>query len=533
MTPIPDEALLPPKFTIKLLETISEQNQEEVPTSNAQEISACHLASRINIENRSTNHSEDTKGSTMKYIPPSVEHEPSLCPQLRDHLGNEADYIDSDLPPRDWIPIPDAFRVQLVENKRVTPEDHWQDVRLLTIHMEKENEYEPGDTITIFPKNFPEDVQTLIDLMGWQEVADKPLKFVATSPDFFADPHLVTLPTGIYPLRNSTLRHLLTHNLDITAIPNPFFFQYISHFTSDPTHKERLLEFSNSAFRDEYYDYATRPRRSILEVLADFPTVKLPFKDVPSLFPAIRGRDFSICSGGLGSQVPRPHHLPKSEPDHLHKVQLLVAIVKYKTVLRKIRQGLCSRYISSLQPDTVLNVKLNNNPGFYSIPRMHPELPVVMVAGGTGVAPCRSLVWERAKLMTMRSPRDDLVPVGENILIYGGRNKDKDFFFKEEWASTAFRTEVLTAFSRDQRQKIYVQDVVRREGKKLVKLIMEQKALVYVCGSSGSMPKAVREALLNAIMEHGNIPGQRTPREYAEAFLGDMEKKGSYFQETW
>ena len=469
----------------------------------------------------------------MKYIPPPVEREAALCPQLNDHLEDEVDPVDSSLPPRDWIPIADAFRVRFVENKRVTPEDHWQDVRLLTIHMEKENQYEPGDTITIFPKNFPEDVQALIDLMGWEDAADKPLRFEAASPDFFADPHLVTLPAGVFPLQNSTLRQLLTHNLDITAIPKPFFFQHISHFTEDLAHKERLLEFSNTAFRDEYYDYATRPRRSMLEVLADFPTVKLPFKDVPSLFPAIRGREFSICSGGLGSQVPRPPHIPKSEPDHLHKVQLLVAIVKYKTVLRKIRQGLCSRYIASLRPDTILNVKLNSNLGFYNIPSMNPELPVVMVAGGTGVAPCRSLVWERAKLMIEKSPRDNRDPVGENVLIYGGRNKDKDFFFKEEWASTVFRTQVLTAFSRDQRQKVYVQDVVRREGAKLVKLIVEQKALVYVCGSSGNMPKAVREALLDAIVEHGDVPDQKAPRDYAEAYLGDMEKRGYYIQETW
>ena len=532
MTPIPDEVLLPPKFTIRLLEATSGQNQLGNYPSTVQGNSAHELPSSIDINNHSAN--SDTKDAMMKYIPPQAEHEPGLCPQIRDHLEDEFDPSDSKLPPKAWIPIPEAFRVQLIENKRVTPEDHWQDVRLLTIHMEKENEYWPGDTITVFPKNFPEDVQTLINLMDWQAVADIPLKFEATSPDFFADPHFVTLPTGIYPVKNCTLRDLLIHNLDITAIPKPFFFQYISHFTSDPTHKERLLEFSNSAYRDEYYDYATRPRRSILEVLADFPTVKLPFQHAPSLFPVIRGRDFSICSGGLGSQVPRSTRTSKDEPDRLHKVQLLVAIVKYQTVLKKIRQGLCSRYIASLQPDTLLNIKLNNNVGFYRTPCQQPELPVVMIAAGTGVAPCRSLVWERAKVTAERGPHDDSPKVGENVLIYGGRNKTKDFFFKDEWASTALQTQVFTAFSRDQRQKIYVQDVIRKQGQKLAQLVLEQQALVYVCGSSGNMPKAVRESLLDVIIEYGGDGlGKEVTREFAEKFLGEMEKKGHYIQETW
>lgn len=530
MTPIPQEVLLPPKFILKLLETISEQDHQEGSIIPGKDISTQWLQSKIN--NLSPTNSE-VDASTMLYTPPTVVDEPTLCPQLREPLDGQVDPVDSKLPSPDWIPIPEAFRVKLVENQRVTPPNHWQDVRLLTLYMESENEYEPGDTITIYPKNFPEDVQTLIDLMEWNKVADEPLKFEATYPNFMADPLFATSPTGLYPLKNSTLRQLLTHNLDITAIPKPFFFQHIAHYTSDPTHKERLLEFGNSVFRDEYYDYATRPRRSILEVLADFPSIKLPFNDVASLFPLIRGRQFSICSGGLGSQVDRPTNLSKKEPDRLIKVQLLVAIVKYKTVLRKIRQGLCSRYIASLKPDTFLNIKLNVSEAFYKIPRQSPEYPIVMVAAGTGVAPCRSLIWERAKTMTNRGLRNDDPPIGSNILIYGGRNKDADYFFKEEWASAALRTQVLTAFSRDQKEKIYVQDVVKREGKRLVDAICN-RGVVYVCGSSGNMPRAVREAFLRAIVEFGGERlGVSVDWDHAEKMLEGMEKGGFYVQETW
>lgn len=466
----------------------------------------------------------------MLYVPPPAANEPAICPQVRAPLDAEAESVDSGSPSSRWIPIPDAFRVWFVENKRVTPESHWQDVRLLTLHMEAEGGYEPGDTITIFPKNFPEDVQKFIDLMDWNHIADEPLKFETISPNFLADPLFVPLPAGLYPLKNSTLRQLLTHNLDITAIPKPYFFQYISFYTEDETHKERLREFADSAYRDEYYDYATRPRRSILEVLADFDSVKLPFTEVASAIPVIRGRQFSICSGGLGSQVGRPVHQSKKEPDQLIKVQLLVAIVKYQTVLKKVRQGLCSRYIASLQPNTLLNVKMTVSETFYKLPHKSPHLPVVMVAAGTGIAPCRSLIWERAKIMSMRDLHNFDYPVGPNTLIYGGRNKKADYFFSEEWRSAALRTDVMTAFSRDQKEKIYVQDVIRREGQRMVEAI-KQGAVIYVCGSSGNMPKAVRETFIWVVMKFWGEHG--TDREHAEKVIVELEKKGAYVQETW
>ena len=168
---------------------------------------------------------------------------------------------------------------------------------------------------------------------------------------------------------------------------------------------------------------------------------------------------------------------------------------------------------------------------FYEKSRLFPELPVIMIAAGTGIAPCRSLIWERASVMLNRPIDSDRPPIGPNLLIYGGRNKTADFYFREEWASTALRTEVMTAFSRDQKEKIYVQDVVRREGKRLVELI-KKYGVVYVCGSSGNMPKAVKEAFVSALLEFGGpeIDGRR---EQAERWLEEMEKAGYYIQETW
>lgn len=154
-----------------------------------------------------------------------------------------------------------------------------------------------------------------------------------------------------------------------------------------------------------------------------------------------------------------------------------------------------------------------------------------MIAPGTGVAPCRALILERARLAY--STGYDCV--GTNVLFFGGRNKNADFFYNDEFSMSSLRTNVFTAFSRDQKEKIYVQDVIRQQGKKLIKLLREQ-AVVFVCGSSGKMPEAVRQALLDVMVEGGG-PWEPSRggdvKEQCEKWLEWMEKNGRYVQETW
>lgn len=202
--------------------------------------------------------------------------------------------------------------------------------------------------------------------MGWSKIADQEIVFQAT--DSTAE-NLIPLVPYIFRFENRTerltLRKLLTHNLDIMAIPKRQFFLDISFYSDNQMHRERLLELSSPTFSDEYYDYATRPRRSILETLQEFSSVKIPWQDAAALFPKIRGRQFSIASGGVLKQ----HH-----DEGYIRLELLIAIVKYKTVLKKVRQGLCSRYIASLQPGTTINVTFDSNQKFDNLARKHPEL---------------------------------------------------------------------------------------------------------------------------------------------------------------
>lgn len=409
----------------------------------------------------------------------------------------------------------------LKQNERLTPTDHWQDVRHLVFSADRLHPYAPGDILTIYPENTPEDVSQILSLMEWEEVADSPIELTSSQ----TAPTPSNIQTPFINPRNSTaftLRALLTHHLDLNAIPRRSFFSLIAHFTTDPFHKVRLLEFTKPEFLDELYDYTTRPRRSILEVLQEFHSVRIPWQWAAAVLPELRGRQFSIASGG---------HL-KSSKDGSTNFELLVAIVKYKTVIKKIRRGVCTRYLAGLSPGTELRVCVQK--GDLGTKVADATRPVVMIGPGTGVAPMRALTWERrawvAKMAASPSDSGTQSPLGDSVLFFGCRNSEADFFFRDEWKALEqeMPLQVFTAFSRDQKSKIYVQDLIKEQAKLVCQLLHEQNGIVYVCGSSGKMPQAVREALVVAFQQAGGMEIGA-----AEAYLALMEKESRYKQETW
>lgn len=453
--------------------------------------------------------------------------EPKPSNRINDFCDDPPESVDKVLPKT--APLPDIkFRkdVMVIANKRVTPPDHWQDVREITFMLDvglscKTSPFTAGDTISIFPKNFPDDVQTLIDLMEWNDIADQKLHFHPKTPDWFAAQNLVTRPVGLNLIDDDqTLRELLTHNLDFQAIPKRHFFEIMASYTDDPMHKARLLEFRDPLYTDEFYDYTTRPRRSILEVLQDFPSVKLPWKQATTIFPVIRGREFSICSGGQ-------RHYRVKETTPFITFQILVAIVKYRTVLQKVRNGLCSRYLASLPRAAKITVQYNENMSFYQKPKLVPKLPLILVAAGTGIAPLRSLIWDRSR-QRMQCLKEEKVEFGRAHLIYGGRNRTADYYYGDEWEQRDLGVTASPVFSRDGPQKIYVQDEIKRQGQRFCELLMKHNALIYVCGSSGGMPRGVKLAFLYILQVHGGLSEQE-----AETFVANMERVKSYVQETW
>ncbi|KAJ5198880.1 Oxidoreductase FAD/NAD(P)-binding [Penicillium cf. griseofulvum] len=421
----------------------------------------------------------------------------------------------------DSRPIPHSLSATLTENRRVTPRKHWQDVRRITLTVPDAVSYVPGDMIAITPKSSAIDVQSLIDLMGWNDQADRRISLVPTG-DIPSPPPIPGLNS--YP--NLTLRALLMDYLDIKGIPRRSFFSTIAHYTNDERHKERLLEFTNPEYLDELWDYTTRPRRSILEILHEFDTVKIPWQHAISVLPAMRARQFSIASGGKRKQT----------TDGSTQFELLIAIVKYQTVIKRIREGVCTKYLSVLRPGSTLQVQLQ--PGGLKSSVQQLTAATVLIGPGTGVAPLRSMLWEKAALVQAYREQNPGInpPIGPTVLLYGGRNRESDFFFEEEWTelSKLIPLQVLTAFSRDQQRKIYVQDTVRENFSLFFRLLHDMQGSVYICGSSGRMPQAVREALIETFQNGGSpLSGQPFTRSQAEGYLIDMEQSGRYKQETW
>ena len=182
---------------------------------------------------------------------------------------------------------------------------------------------------------------------------------------------------------------------------------------------------------------------------------------------------------------------------------------------------------SNTDLEAEMHVKFDPHPKFYDLAKQKPQRPLILIAPGTGLAPCRSLIWDREELL-LECQRT----VGKSYLFYGGRNKAADFFYSKEWKDyRALQVEVFPAFSRDQKEKIYVQDIIRQNGKLVNHLIRNENAIIYVCGSSGKMPTAVKEALIDVVFELQ--AEKKHDREKIAEFFETFVKEGRYIQETW
>lgn len=427
------------------------------------------------------------------------------------------------------LPLKDSYTAKIEKNDRITAEDHFQDVRLLDLRVQEDVPYGPGAVAVISPKNFPEDIDSFIQLMEWEEIADKPLKLITTiSPAGRIHSPLTPSPLRHLDLKSTslTLRWLLENVLDIMSIPRRTFFAELVHFAGESNEdeayqKERLLELANPELIDELWDYTTRPKRTILEVMMDFTTIKIPWQYVLSVLPIMRGRQFSIASGGA----------LKHDEEGRTRVQLLIAIVDPPSPIIKWRRryGVCTRYITCLQEHQQINIGIQQ--GYLDVHPSELQVPVLMIGPGTGLAPMRSMIHERLQWAQQFGIHNRSKALQGDVLFFGCRTESADYFFHEEWGKLTHEgLEVFPAFSRDKNKpKQYVQDQIRAQGRDVCETLFHRNGKVYVCGSSGNMPKGVRQAILDVLVEHSGNMGV----EDAESYLDRMEKTGRYKQETW
>lgn len=258
--------------------------------------------------------------------------------------------------------------------------------------------------------------------------------------------------------------------------------------------------------QEELHSYCNRPRRTALEVLSDFPhtTSQIKVDYLLDLFPEIQPRSFSIAS---------------SLQAHPQRLQIILAVVKYKTKMYKPRTGLCSTWLASLDPTQGdVFVPLWVKKGTLRFPA-DPDTPVIMVGPGTGVAPFRSALQERAA-----------EGKNNNVLFFGCRSETKDFYFQSEWARMVEdgQLSLFTAFSRDQEEKVYVQQRVREQAALLWELLGNKGGCFYIAGNAKEMPASVMDAVKDMFQQEGGMSAQD-----AQLRLDSMEKTGKLQTETW
>lgn len=195
---------------------------------------------------------------------------------------------------------------------------------------------------------------------------------------------------------------------DLNAIPRQRTFKMLSINCDDELEKEKLLEFSSAEGQEDLFAYANRPRRTILEVFRDFhkATAKLNLRLLFEIFQFIKTRSFSIASC----------------PEY-GKLDVLVAIVQYKTMLSKPRLGLCSNWLKQLKCGDEIQGVIKK--GTFKIPT-DSTIPIVMVGPGTGLAPFRSLLLQKQHQLKKQLNRQAF----QSTLFFGCRGEKLDFHCK-------------------------------------------------------------------------------------------------------
>ncbi|XP_074640456.1 NADPH-dependent diflavin oxidoreductase 1-like [Tubulanus polymorphus] len=385
--------------------------------------------------------------------------------------------------------------LQLLSNDRVTAIDHFQDVRLIRFN-NTNLKYEPGDVLMIHPNNSLQSVENFLKLFALDPDALFLLK--QNDPDF-------SIPASLP--QPCTMRYLVESYLDINSIPRRYFFELLAFFTDSELEEEKLREFASTEGQQELYDYCNRMKRTTLEVLDDFPCAvkNLKIDYLFDLIPALQPRAFSIASAIQANEA---------------EIQLLMAVVRYKTKLVKPRTGVCSTWLSELQPKNNLKIYV---PVWMKTGTIHfptdPLTPVIMVGPGTGLAPFRSFIQKRTSQ-----------GYGGMMLFFGCRNENKDYYCKEEWLDPTARglLQVFTAFSRDQEDKIYVQHLIKIHADLVWNWIHEKRAWFFIAGNANQMPDNVKDALKTVIMDKGNLEELE-----AQKYIENLEKTKRFQVEAW
>jgi cytochrome P450 / NADPH-cytochrome P450 reductase len=273
--------------------------------------------------------------------------------------------------------------------------------------------------------------------------------------------------------------------------------------------KLRALSGDDEASQAKYRTDVFNKRRSVIDLLDEHRACELPFNVYLEMLPPLRPRYYSISSSPLVS--------PSA-------CAISVAIVSEPhRAGTGTFEGVCSNYLRPQRAKNVVYAFVKDTKSAFRLPD-DPSVPVIMIGPGTGLAPFRGFLQERAALKAQGKT------VGPTHLFFGCRRPDQDFIYADELK--AFEANATTtlhvAFSRAHgHPKTYVQDLVTAEAATLWDLL-QKGAHVYVCGDASKMAPAVREAFIDLVADKG-----RVSRVEALTRIDAMTASNRYCTDVW
>lgn len=258
-----------------------------------------------------------------------------------------------------------------------------------------------------------------------------------------------------------------------------------------------------------YRDEVLAKRKSLLDLLQENPACTVPFNIYVEMLTALRPRYYSISSS------------PLVQPQNC---SITVAVVEAAARSgHGSYQGVCSTYLSRQPTDSPVYAFVRDNGSAFRLPP-DPATPIIMVGPGTGIAPFRGFLQERAALKAQGHP------IGESLLFFGCRHPQQDFIYEDELRSFEAEgiTSLFTACSRVPDQpKSYVQDQLLANQDEVWRMLQDG-AIIYVCGDASRMAPGVRRAF-------GAIYAQKTAanEQAAEQWLNEMVAQNRYLVDVW
>ncbi|MEO5960944.1 MAG: sulfite reductase subunit alpha [Opitutaceae bacterium] len=374
------------------------------------------------------------------------------------------------------------FLAKITENRLLNKPGSAKETRHFIVSLAGSGlRYTTGDSLGVYPANRPAEVAELLQRLG-------------TTGDEPVSPAALRLPAPI------ALREALETKLALSK-PTRKAVETIAARVTNATEKAKLVGLLAPESKDVLTAFLEQ--REFVDLLAEFPSAKFMAQEFVDQLRRLMPRLYSIASS------------PKLFPSDVH---LTVAIVRYKTNGRD-RVGVCSSFLADRTHLGRTEVPVFVSDSHFSPPEDRAR-DCIMVGPGTGIAPFRAFVQERAATGA----------TGRNWLFFGDQRRGTDFLYEEEWSQYQAKGQLArldTAFSRDQLLKVYVQDRMRENGGELWKWL-EAGAHFYVCGDAKRMAKDVDVALHETIAKHGSLTA-----EQAVEYVKQMKKDKRYQRDVY